>query len=54
MDKKKPINNIWNVGLSTKYGCIMCTTIVYWQTADILACLVLSYPIQESQHPNFE
>jgi hypothetical protein len=35
MDKKKSRNNIQDVGLSAKCGCIMCTTIVYWQIADI-------------------
>jgi hypothetical protein len=40
MDKKNSIINIQDVGLSTKYGCIMCTTIVYQRTADVLVCLV--------------
>jgi hypothetical protein len=33
-------NNIQDVGLSAKCGCIMCTIIVYKRTADILVCLV--------------
>jgi hypothetical protein len=40
MDKNKSRNNIQDVSLSVKCGCIMCTTIVYQRTADILVCLV--------------
>jgi hypothetical protein len=38
--QKKSRNNIEDVDLSAKCGCIMCTTIVYWQTADILVCSI--------------
>ena len=49
MDQKKSINNIQDVGLLAKCGCIMCITIVYTSKCHILSC-----SIQESQHPNFE
>jgi hypothetical protein len=56
---KKSINNIQDLDLLAKCGCIMCTTSVYRQTADFLVCSVcqklanvLSYPIQEPKHPN--
>jgi hypothetical protein len=61
MDKTKSRNNIQNVDFSAKCGCIICTTIIYQRTINILVCSicqklanVLSYAIQESQHPNFE
>jgi hypothetical protein len=38
--QKKSQNNIQDVGLLAKCGCIMCTTIVYWWTTDILVCSV--------------
>jgi hypothetical protein len=38
--QKKSKNNIQDLGLSTKYGCIMRATIVYWQTTNILVCLI--------------
>jgi hypothetical protein len=38
MDKKKSKNNIQDVGLSAKCGCIMCTTIVYRRTTNTLVC----------------
>jgi hypothetical protein len=41
MDKKKSRNNIQDLGLSAKCGCIMCTTIVYWGTANFLVCFSL-------------
>jgi hypothetical protein len=40
MDKKKSRNNIQNMGLLAKCGCIMYTTIVYRWTTDILVCPV--------------
>jgi hypothetical protein len=38
--KKKSKNNIQDVGLLAKCGCIMCTIIVYRRTADILVCSI--------------
>jgi hypothetical protein len=38
--QKNSRNNIQNVGLLAKCGCIMCTIIVYQQTTGILVCLV--------------
>jgi hypothetical protein len=40
MEEKKAINNIQDVGLSAKCGCIMCTIINYRRTSNILVCLV--------------
>jgi hypothetical protein len=42
MDKKKSRNNIQDVGLSTKCGCIMCATIVYHRPINILV-----YPVYQ-------
>jgi hypothetical protein len=38
--QKKSKNNIQDMDLSAKCGCIMCTFIVYWRTANFLVCLV--------------
>jgi hypothetical protein len=38
--KKKSKNNIQDVGLLAKCGCIMRTIIVYWLIINILVCLV--------------
>jgi hypothetical protein len=38
--KNKFKNNIHNVGLLAKRGCIMCTTIDYQWKTDILVCSV--------------
>jgi hypothetical protein len=61
MDKKKVRNNIQDVDLFAKCGCIMCTTIIYHWIADFLICSICQklanytlYPIQESKHLNFE
>jgi hypothetical protein len=40
MNQKKSRNNIQDLGLSAKSGCIICIAIVYRQTADILVCSV--------------
>ena len=40
MDKKMSRNNIQDMDLLAKCGCIMCTNLVYWQTANFLVCLV--------------
>jgi hypothetical protein len=40
MDKKKSRFNIQDLGLLTKFGYIMCTTIDYRWTANFLVCLV--------------
>jgi hypothetical protein len=38
--QKKSRNNIQDEGLLAKYGCIMCATLVYWWTTDILVCSI--------------
>jgi hypothetical protein len=38
--QKKSRNNIQDLGLSAKSGCIMCSAIIYHQTANILVCPV--------------
>jgi hypothetical protein len=45
MDQKKLKNNIQDLGLSAKCGCIMRATIVYRRTTDILVFLLV-----DSQH----
>jgi hypothetical protein len=40
MDQKNSKNDIQDVDLSAKCGCIICTTIVYRQTINILVCSV--------------
>ena len=38
--QKKVINNIQDVDLLAKCGCIMCTTIIYQWTPDFLICSI--------------
>ena len=62
MNQKKCKNNIQDLGLSAKCGCIMCIAIVDQRIVNILVCLVcqkLEYYTfipnsKATQHPNFE